>query len=207
VRLPHEHAAESQASPAPGLGFLSVAFAAAAFVSAVVAVHFVSLMVAKGFTQAQAISLGMLIGPAQVAGRIAEFGFAARVPAIRLAYVAFGLLLGSMVCLLAAGGAGVVAVAFVVAYGVGNGIFTIVRGTVPAVLYGRAGIGALLGRLARLQLYSRAIAPAAFSGALAAGLTRDMATAALAALVAMAIAMYAGAVRAARREGASRSGD
>ena len=195
-----QHAPEARSGPlhAPGLGYLAMAFAAAAFVSAVVAVHFVGLMAAKGLTQAEAIALGMLIGPAQVAGRIAEFGFGGRLPAVRLAYIAFGLLLGSMVCLLVAGGMGVAAVAFVVAYGVGNGVFTIVRGTVPAPLYGRERIGALLGTLARVGQYSRAIAPAVFSGVLALGLTRDMATGLLAALLGIAIAAYARAARTAR---------
>ena len=52
----------------PGLGWLNASFVAASFVSAVVAVHVVSLLVAQGLTQAQAVSVAMLIGPMQVAG-------------------------------------------------------------------------------------------------------------------------------------------
>ena len=40
---------------------------------------------------------------------------------------------------------------------------TIVRGTVPAELFGRREFGALLGRLARPQLIARAIAPVALT--------------------------------------------
>lgn len=62
----------------PGFAWLAGAIGAASFVSAVIAVHVVSLLVASGLSQAQAIAIAMLIGPMQVVGRIAEFGFAGR---------------------------------------------------------------------------------------------------------------------------------
>jgi len=40
---------------------------------------------------------------------------------------------------------------------------TIVRGTVPAELFGQRDYGALLGRLARPQFFLKAIAPAALT--------------------------------------------
>ena len=55
------------------------------------------------------------------------------------------------------------AIGFAVLYGVSNGVMTIVRGTVPAELFGRREFGALLGRLARPQLIARAIAPVALT--------------------------------------------
>ena len=51
------------------------------------------------------------------------------------------------------------AVVAVLLYGWANGTVTIVRGTVPAELYGREAYGALLGRLARPQLIARSLAP------------------------------------------------
>ena len=179
----------------PGLGWLTVAFAAAAFVSAVIAVHVVSLLAARGLTQAQAIALAMLIGPMQVAGRIAEFGFAGRLGVVALGFTAFGLMFLAVVALLAVDGFGVAAVLFVAAYGCGNGLFTIIRGTVPAELFGREGLGAVLGRLASAALYARAFAPVSFSGLLAIGLSRGAAIAALAALAVGASASYWAAVR------------
>ena len=47
--------------------------------------------------------------------------------------------------------------------GVSNGVMTIVRGTVPAELFGRREFGTLLGRLARPQLIARAVAPVALT--------------------------------------------
>jgi hypothetical protein len=51
----------------------------------------------------------------------------------------------------------------VIAYGWANGVFTIVRGTVPRALFGARGYGSLLGRLARPQFFARAIAPVTLS--------------------------------------------
>jgi len=198
LHLSREGQAPAATVHARGLGLLAFAFSALAFVSAIVTVHFVSLLSAKGLTAAQAISLGMLIGPAQVAGRILELRFGPGLGIVQLGYGAFGLVFVSILALLAAGSSGLMALAFVIAYGFGNGLFTIVRGAVPAALYGRERLGAVLGQLARPALYSRALAPAAFSGVLAAGLTRGLAESMLAAIVVFAIAAFATAVRAAR---------
>lgn len=188
-------------SPEParaGFGWLTCAIGAASFVSAVVAVHVVSLLLASGLSQAQAIAIAMLIGPMQVAGRIAEFGFAGRMSASSLGYIAFGLLIVAILALLAVDGFGVAAFVFVTAYGWGNGIFTIIRGTAPPELFGRQGLGAMLGRLSRAGLYSRAVAPASYSGILAIGLGRHAALASVAALAVAALASYALAVKTAR---------
>lgn len=183
----------------PGFGWLTCAIGAASFVSTVIAVHVVSLLVASGLTQAQAIAIAMLIGPMQVAGRIAEFGFAGRMSASSLGYLAFALLILAIFALMAVDGSGIAAIVFVTAYGWGNGIFTIIRGTTPAELFGRHGLGGMLGRLSRAGLYSRAVAPASYSGILALGLGRHGALASVAALAVAALASYALAVRAATR--------
>jgi hypothetical protein len=91
----------------------------------------------------------------------------------------------SLVALISVQGFGIAAIVFVTAYGWGNGVLTIVKGTAPAELFGRQGFGALLGHISRAGLYAKAVAPASFSGLLALGLTRN---AALAAMVTVSIA-------------------
>ena len=56
-----------------------------------------------------------------------------------------------------------VALLFAVLFGFSNGVVTIVRGTVPAELFGRTGYGRMLGNLAAPALVARAIAPLAFA--------------------------------------------
>ena len=46
-----------------------------------------------------------------------------------------------------------------VLYGAGNGIKTIVKGTLPLALFGSSGYASLLGRLAMPTLLAQAVAP------------------------------------------------
>ncbi|MET0499366.1 MAG: MFS transporter, partial [Steroidobacteraceae bacterium] len=77
----------------------------------------------------------------------------------------------------------------------GNGVLTIVKGTAPVELFGREGLGGLLGYLSRAGLYAKAIAPAAFSAMLAFGLTRNGALSILAALAVLGATSYGLATR------------
>jgi hypothetical protein len=88
---------------------------------------------------------------------------------------------------------------FVIAYGWGNGLLTIAKGTVPAELYGRAGLGGLLGYIARAGMVAKAIAPATWPALLALGLVRPVALGALLACAGCGWATYAWAVRRAPR--------
>jgi hypothetical protein len=93
------------------------------------------------------------------------------------------------------GGLGL-ALAFAIPYGWGNGVMTIVRGTVPEVMFGDRSFGTLLGRLARPQFIARASAPVAVALVLAVEHGRNaapwlLALAAIAALLAYRQAMAA----------------
>jgi hypothetical protein len=52
-------------------------------------------------------------------------------------------------------------VAFAALYGASNGVMTIVRGTVPAEIWGREGYGGLTGLMATPVLVARAAGPVA----------------------------------------------
>ena len=77
--------------------------------------------------------------------------------------LALSLLVVAIVVLLALDGQVAVALVFAVLFGFSNGVVTIVRGTVPAELFGRVGYGRILGNLAAPALFARAIAPLAFA--------------------------------------------
>lgn len=196
--LPREPAAqEEEARPVrdPRLRWINAAFAIATFVFGVIAVHMIGLLTAAGLTASQAVSLSMLAGPMQVAGRLVELRFARRVRAVGVGYAAFGLMLAALVALFGVHGFGAIAVIFVAVYGCGNGLLTIVRGAAPAELFGREGLGALLGHLSRYASFAKALAPGCWSALLAAGLTRDASLAALAAVALAGTASYLVAVR------------
>ena len=97
----------------------------------------------------------------QVAGRIVEFTVGRRLRPLTVGTLAFGLLALALALLTQVRGVWIAALAFAALYGWSNGVMTIVRGTVPAELFGQRGFGALLGRLAQPQFIARAIAPLA----------------------------------------------
>jgi uncharacterized membrane protein len=52
-----------------------------------------------------------------------------------------------------------VAIAFAIMFGAANGLMTIARGAVPLALFGAAGYGRLLGRIAKPFQIMQAVAP------------------------------------------------
>jgi hypothetical protein len=72
---------------------------------------------------------------------------------------------------------------------------TIVRGTVPGVLFGSRDFGALLGRLAQPQFILKAFAPVAMTLLFAVDSSRHVALLALAGAGVLALAAYRRAIR------------
>lgn len=177
------------------LRWLTASLALATFVVGVMAVHVIPLLVSAGLTLEQAVLISTLFGPIQVAGRVIEMSVARHVSAVTSGYVPFALMVIALVALIAVHGFGVAAFVFIAAYGIGNGVLTIVRGTAPAELFGGEGLGAILGQLSRATLLARALAPACFTGLLTLGLTRNEALAGLVVVVIAGAACYAATLR------------
>jgi MFS family permease len=124
---------------------LACVFGATWFVSTAFAAHLPRLLEALGTTPTMAIAAASLVGPAQVAARLVEFGFLRSVSPLISARLATGLHpVGA--CLLAIVGP-VAAIPFVLLHGAGNGMLTIARGTLPLALFGSAGYGLRTGLL------------------------------------------------------------
>lgn len=143
---------------------LSFVFAVAWFTSTAMAAHLPRLMQTLGASLAVAVAVGALVGPAQVAGRLLEFGVLRRVHPLlsaRLANLAHPI---GAVALLFSGPA--LAPVFAVLHGAGNGILTIAKGTLPLVFFGPQGYGARQGWLMLPGRVAQAFAPFAFGLAL-----------------------------------------
>ena len=143
--------------------WLATALALAAFIGSAVAAHLIDLLTVTGLSARDAVLVGSLIGPLQVAGRIMEFAFSRHVRALAVGTFAFALMAVSLAVFTQVHGIWIVALAFVIPYGWANGVMTIVRGTVPAELFGHRDYGALLGKLALPQFILKAIAPFALT--------------------------------------------
>jgi MFS family permease len=124
---------------------LASVFGATWFISTAMAAHLPRLLQAMGSTPAVAVAAASLVGPAQVAARLVEFGLLRRLSPMISARLATGLHpIGAT--LLAMFGP-VAAIPFVLLHGAGNGMLTIARGTLPLALFGPTGYGLRTGFL------------------------------------------------------------
>ena len=148
---PADAAAPSAAdAPAPAhprqLLLVALLFVCLGFVSTSVATHLPALLMVLGVPLAGAVALAALAGPAQVAARLAELGLLSRFSPLLAARLAAA---GHPLAVFAALGLGPAgALPFVLLHGLGNGLLTIVRGTLPLALFGAAGYGARQGWIA-----------------------------------------------------------
>ncbi|BDI03472.1 MFS transporter [Sphaerotilus microaerophilus] len=165
---PHEAPDESPrlANPVRVIALLAFVFAAAWFCATAMATHLPRLLQAGGATLAAAVAAGALVGPAQVAGRWLEFALQRRLHPLRSARVAAaGHPLGALLFGLA-GATPLATGAFAVLHGLGNGILTIAKGTLPLVYFGPAGYGRRQGWLMMPARIAQAAAPWLFGLAL-----------------------------------------
>jgi MFS family permease len=143
---------------------LAIFFATTAFVTSAMAAHLPGLLVATGVTSAIAVTAGALLGPAQVAARIAEFGIAHRfaIHPLITARVATALHPVGVALIAMQFGLPMGAFSFAVLHGAGNGMITIAKGTLPLALFGPAGYGERTGFLSVAARGMQALAPFAF---------------------------------------------
>ena len=147
---------QDEASDRAAMIAVAVMFAATSFVSSGLSAVMPNLLTQFGLTAASAIAASALVGPSQIAGRLAEMFFLRRFHPVMSARLATVFLPIGVVAL--AFGGPIFSTVFVMFYGVGNGIITISRGTLPLAIFGPSGYGRRVGLLA---------APARISGALA----------------------------------------
>jgi MFS family permease len=153
------HYTLAQALRHPAFHWLALAFAGAALIFSALAVHLIPLFQHLGHPASVAVWMAALIGPTQVAGRIGEMTLFRHAPARRIGACVFAALPSALLALLLFGSQAWAAVLFCVVYGLGMGILTIVRGTVPQELFGREHYGAISGAMAVPALVSKAAAP------------------------------------------------
>lgn len=149
------------------LMILGSTFAATAFISAALTTHLPRLLHDFGVSSTAAIIIAALLGPAQVGSRLGMFMFSKRISAITSAQVAVLLHPIGGACLFLVGEP--IAAAFVILHGVGNGMLTIARGTVPLELFGVVSYGLQTGLIAFPVRLAQAAAPFVFGLVLAHG--------------------------------------
>ncbi|MDO9358112.1 MAG: MFS transporter [Polaromonas sp.] len=136
---------------------LALVFAVTWFISTAMAAHLPRLLQAQGVPLATALLFAGLVGPAQVAGRLLEYGLLRNIHPLVSARVAGALhTVGAMAFLFVGVPAGAV---FTVLHGAGNGVLTIAKGTLPLALFGTRGYGARQGLLMVPARFAQALSP------------------------------------------------
>jgi MFS family permease len=156
------HGGEDDAAEAPRGAMIVLAFffSAAWFVTGAMAAHLPRLLEAAGATPTEAVAAAALVGPAQVAARLVEFGILRRMhPLISARIAAIMHPLGALALGLF-GPFGVAA--FALLHGAGNGMITIAKGTLPLVIFGPHGFGQRSGVLSAPARITQSAAPFLF---------------------------------------------
>ena len=116
-----------------------------------------------GHTAAMAALAGAVIGPFKTVGRFLEMLITRNMYPLTTYFLALSLQFGGFLVLLTVGFTipGILLAAAI--YGMGDGIKTIVRGTLPLALFGHKGFGARLGWIASVSSAVNATAPFVFA--------------------------------------------
>ena len=156
-------ATRSQSNRAKGV-LLAYVFAANAFVGMGLMMHLPGLLQVFGVGMALAFTIGSLVGPAQVLGRLIDF-FVMRKwhPLVSTRLAALTHPIGAALMLVFGTP---FAAAFVVLHGTGNGILIMSRGTLPLAIFGAVGYGRMQGWLMLPAKLAQACAPFLFGLAL-----------------------------------------
>lgn len=152
---------EPQAKPASGgksdlrhamgkatFWLLGITFSMIGLTHGIIITHLLPMLAERDVPVATAVFAASMIGPMQVAGRVAMMTVERRLSMQVICAVSFLFMIGAISSLIGAGIWPALMVLFVVLQGSGYGVTSITRPVVTAEILGRAGFGAISGALA-----------------------------------------------------------
>ena len=152
-----------QAARREGFWLVALAFSASGLVSWGLPLNLISLFRQSGLSEAEAVWIATLGGPATLAARTIDAMLGEKLPVEKVALV--GLMVGPLLCfsltfvhLTVAVGA-----AFVVLFSAALGVIAVARATLPLSLFGRTGFATMMGKLTVPQNLAFAAAPLLFA--------------------------------------------
>ncbi|UXN70803.1 arsenite efflux MFS transporter ArsK [Devosia neptuniae] len=148
-------------------GLVVLGFSLAGFISAAILFHIVPMLGSLGLGNA-GVLVASLLGPAQVASRLINMTLGKELPATVLSIISASMMPLALTILALTAPSIAGGIGFAVIFGMGTGLFSIVSGTLPLALFGKAGFGRRLGWISLGRLALSAIAPFALSVALGA---------------------------------------
>ncbi len=165
----HSHGSHAPASHRPAetlrvmhqvtFWLLALSFAMIALDHGLLITHLLPLLDEHGVGAETAVLAASMIGPMQVAGRLAMMAAERHVTILRIAVVCFLAMGAAAAALLGSGAIPMLLVIFVLLHGAGYGVTSIVRPTLIADLLGRMNFGLVSGLLAVPFLAATAASP------------------------------------------------
>ncbi|MEO0862428.1 MAG: MFS transporter [Pseudomonadota bacterium] len=151
------------AARARGMLWMVISFVFSGYLMGAVMTLWVTNVQDLGHTAAMAALAGAVIGPFKTVGRFFEMLITRNMHPLGTYFLALSLQFGGFAVLLSVGFTvpGILIAAAI--YGMGDGIKTIVRGTLPLALFGHKGFGARLGWIASASMAVNATAPFVFA--------------------------------------------
>lgn len=143
----------------PVFWLLSIAFALTALNHGMIITHLLPLLAERGVAPTLAVLAASLIGPMQVAGRVAMLTVGARLSIGAVCMTSFALMAGAAGLLFAAAALPVLVLGFVLLQGSGYGVTSITRPTATAEYLGREDFGVVSGMMAVAYMGAFALAP------------------------------------------------
>jgi len=141
-----------------GFMLMVTGFSLQSLVGSAVLVHMVPVLSGLGLGSAAAL-IGTMFGPAQVASRLVNMVAGRNLSPLILAAVSAALMAIAVAVLAATAPSYTGALVFAILFGCGNGLFSIVTGTLPLSLFGSEGYGRLQGKVMSARLIVSATAP------------------------------------------------
>jgi predicted MFS family arabinose efflux permease len=143
----------------PSFWLLGISFAMIALDHGILITHILPLLNERGVHRETAIFAAAMIGPMQVAGRLAMMAVESQLSTFIIAQLSFVVMGLAALALLGSAAVPLLLVGFVVLHGSGYGVTSITRPVVIAEFLGHRDYGVIAGMLATLYLLTAAAAP------------------------------------------------
>lgn len=143
----------------PAFQLVTLAITLSSLVSSAILLHLLAFLQSRGIAAHQAALIGALLGPMQVLGRILEIAFGRHATSKQVGTLAMWLAPLGIALLVFPGDGLILYAGFALIYGLGNGVMTIVRGTLPVELYGQTSYGMVSGAMSAPVMFANAAGP------------------------------------------------
>lgn len=134
---------------------LLINFTIGSFLMTGIYIYLLDILKNNQFSLEQAISIGALLGPSQVGVRVLDILFPKKTPISTGIISSIAITIGLIFLTFCGNSASI----GVVIFGLGNGMRSILRGTLPLEIFGQKIYALMIGKLAILPLVAQAVTP------------------------------------------------